>query len=586
MSRIRELYKNKFNSFGAKILIILILCNLIIGLVSFLYYKVYSKILIDEIGTNRVDVIRQVSDRIDSIKSNIYTLSNLYYYDQDLRDILEEVSLNNEDEFKMYLDLVTEKYKLSLNQYDINYMAVLLTDEGIGYSSSEVNDDYDFMNPKYKIWFKKVCMAEGEVVDIANYKDRINEKEYISVARVIMINDLIEAYLMINVDERDIFKMYSSIISPESSIYVVDEKGTIISSNIESLCGFNYFSMKNLDKLFGEKNYVICNKNKEKILCTRYYSEKSRITILEEIPLVTLLNPINKIKNIIMIIVILAIVIESIMVGYFLYKTYIPIKELSRFMKKVRIDNLENDCNVSGYIEINVLKQGLNQLLDTIRELLKKVKKEEEEKHNIELSFLQAQINPHFMYNTLFSIKCMVDMNENNKASNMISLFIKILRNSLSNPINLISIEEEFNGLTQYVELLKFRYENKFDVFFECDDCCLKKKLPKLLIQPLIENAIFHGVEPKDGEGTIFVVAKIEDKKLIITVEDDGIGISEERIFQIVNKEVKDKISSSHIGIENVDERIRLNFGEEYGLKIESMKENGTKIILILPIIE
>lgn len=170
MSRIRELYKNKFNSFGAKILIILILCNLIIGLVSFLYYKVYSKILIDEIGTNRVDVIRQVSDRIDSIKSNIYTLSNLYYYDQDLRDILEEVSLNNEDEFKMYLDLVTEKYKLSLNQYDINYMAVLLTDEGIGYSSSEVNDDYDFMNPKYKIWFKKVCMAEGEVVDIANYE--------------------------------------------------------------------------------------------------------------------------------------------------------------------------------------------------------------------------------------------------------------------------------------------------------------------------------------------------------------------------------------------------------------------------------
>lgn len=586
MNRIRELYKNRLNSFGAKILIILIFCNLIIGILSFIYYRIYKEILVSEIGTNRVDVIRQVSERINSIKSSVYTLSNLYYYDEDLRDILEKVSINNKDEFKAYLDLVTEKYKLSLNQHDMNYMAVLLTDEGIGYCSNEVDDNYDFMNPEYKIWFKKVCMGEGNIVDIANYKDRINKKEYFSVARVIMINDIIQAYLMINVNERDIFNMYSSIISPKSSIYVVDEKGTIISSNIESLCGFNYFNIKNLDKLFGDKNYVISNKNKMEILCTRYYSEESKIMILEEIPLLTLLNPINKIKDIIMAIVLLAIVIESILVGCFLYKAYKPIKQLSHFMSKVKIDNLENDCKVDGYIEINILKEGLNQLLHTIRELLRKVKSEEEAKHNMELSFLQAQINPHFMYNTLFSIKCMVDMNENDKATKMISLFIKILRNSLSNPKNLVTIQDEFSGLMQYAELQKFRYENKFDVFFECDDCCLNKKLPKLLIQPLIENAIFHGIEPKSGEGTIFVIAKIEIGKLVISVEDDGVGINEEIIYKNINGNYVNKREDSHIGVRNVDERIRLNFGEEYGLKIESIKGNGTKVILILPIID
>lgn len=587
MYRIRELYKSKFNSFGAKILVILIFCNIIIGLISFVYYRIYSKILISEIGTNRVDVIRQVSDRINAIKNNIYTLSNLYYYDQDLRNILEEVSINNEDEFKAYLELVTEKYKLSLNQYDMNYMAVLLTDEGVGYCSNEVEDDYDFMNPKYKIWFKKVCMAEGDVVDIANYKDRKSTKEYFSVARVIMINDLIEAYLMINVNERDIFKMYNSIISPESNIYVIDENGTIISSNIENLCGFNYFSMKNLDELFKEKNYVISNKNNNKILCTRYYNQSSKITILEEIPLVTLLNPIYKIRDIIMLIVVLAILIESIMVWSFLYKAYEPIKELSHFMKRVKMDNLENDCNVEGYIEINILKQGLNQLLGTIRELLAKVKREEKEKHSMELSFLQAQINPHFMYNTLFSIKCMVDMNENDNASKMISLFIKILRNSLSNPEDLVTIEDEFNGLRQYSELQKFRYANKFDVFFEFDDSCINKRIPKLLIQPLIENAIFHGVELKSEESTIFVIAKIEDRKLIITVEDDGVGIPKEKIIEITNNEITNKHNnSSHIGIRNVDERIRLNFGDEYGLRIESIPNKGTKVILKLPIIK
>ena len=166
----------------------------------------------------------------------------------------------------------------------------------------------------------------------------------------------------------------------------------------------------------------------------------------------------------------------------------------------------------------------------------------------------------------------------------MLTSFIQLLRSTLSNPDQFVTIDQEFQVLKQYVEIQKYRYSDQLEVIFECDDQVLNKKIPKLLIQPLLENAIFHGVEFKKEDGLVIITARLSGENVIVTVEDNGVGIAPETLEQINRGErLSDK---AHVGIVNVKERIQLNFGEAYGMEIESIQWHGTKIILTFPAIE
>ena len=379
--------------------------------------------------------------------------------------------------------------------------------------------------------------------------------------------------------------MYQSVIrDKQNTIYIVDKEGTIISCSSENLNGFNFFNMKNLDKLFGDRSYTFTKMRNEDILFTRYKEGGSGFTVLEEIPLRILTEPIRRVRFSIAMVAFLAIGAASLYVCFFSGRVTKPILKLCDFMLSVEEGNLDKECQVEGYVEINVLKNRLNLMLGRIRELLDGIRQKEQQKRKMELSFLQAQINPHFMYNTLFSIKCMVDMEKNDEASRMITSFIQLLRSTLSNPNEFATVQQEMYVLEQYVEIQKFRYDDKFQVIFQCDEEVREKKLPKLLIQPLLENAIFHGVEFRKEDGLIIITACQKNGDLIITVEDNGIGISQEMLEKINQGKITG--TKTHVGILNVRERIQLNFGENYGMKIESVSWQGTKIILTLPLID
>lgn len=558
--------------------------------VSMIGYQTFKTTLISEIGNNRLDVLRQVGERVRQVKSNVYTVSNLYQNDYTLRQYLEELNSSDtaasREQVNSCMERLTRQFKNSFYTENIEFDVVLAFENRGGYSSKEVAESYDYMSPKTKIWYKKILEAKGDMVDIANYEDKADGKEYFSVARVIQGEDgLPLAYLMLNVEEKKIRSMYQSVIrDKQNTIYIVDKEGTIISSSSENLNGFNFFNMKNLDKLFGDRSYTFTKMHNEDILFTRYKEETSDFTVLEEIPLRILTEPIRRVRFSIAMVAFLAIGAASLYVCFFSNRVTKPISKLCDFMLSVEEGNLDKECQVEGYVEINVLKNRLNLMLGRIRELLDGIRQKEQQKRKMELSFLQAQINPHFMYNTLFSIKCMVDMEKNDEASRMITSFIQLLRSTLSNPNEFATVQQEMYGLEQYVEIQKFRYDDKFQVIFQCDEEVREKKLPKLLIQPLLENAIFHGVEFRKEDGLIIITACQKKGDLVITVEDNGIGISQEMVEKI--NEGKIAGAKTHVGILNVKERIQLNFGENYGMKIESVSWQGTKIILTLPLID
>lgn len=579
------------NSMKTRLLFTLLAAGIFLTLViSTTGYKTFENTLISEIGNNRADVLRQIGDRVRQVKYNAYTLSNLYCYDHTLRTLLLDMEKENgagsRQDFERYMERMTTQYKSSFHESSMVFKVVLALEDGGGYSSEPERDGYDFMSPRTKIWYKQMLFARGEGIDIANYKDKMTGKDYFSVARVIE-DEKGEpaAYLMVNMDETQIRAMYESVTEGNrNTVYIVDSNGNIVSCSNGKLNGFEFFNMKNLDRLFGDSAYTFTKMRGENILFTRYQDADSGFTVLEEIPLAVLMEPIRRVRVAIVMLAVLAIGAAAVYAGHFADRMTRPISQLCDFMLQVEEENLNQDCTVSGYKEINILGKGLNTMLGRMRELLQGIKQKEQQKRKMELSFLQAQINPHFMYNTLFSIKCMVDMEKNEEASKMLVSFIQLLRSTLSNPDEFVTVRQEFHVLQQYIDIQKFRYDDGFQVIFECDEAAEEKKIPKLLIQPLLENAIFHGVEFKKGEGLIIITARLRNEAVMITVEDNGVGIAPEILEKI--HEGEQLGSKTHVGIVNVKERIQLNFGESYGMHIESIQWKGTKIVLNLPALD
>ena len=211
---------------------------------------------------------------------------------------------------------------------------------------------------------------------------------------------------------------------------------------------------------------------------------------------------------------------------------------------------------------------------------MEQVRNEEVTLRKTELRALQAQINPHFLYNTLDSIAWMCEEERSREAVEMVNALARLFRISISKGHELIPIEKELEHARSYLKIQNYRYKNQFTYSFEVDENCLSYYCNKITLQPLIENAIYHGINRMIDEGEIIVRIYERGSEVIFEVEDNGVGMTEEQCSQILHHEPGDK---SGIGIKNVNDRIRIYFGEQYGLSIESELDEGTKIIINMP---
>ena len=222
-------------------------------------------------------------------------------------------------------------------------------------------------------------------------------------------------------------------------------------------------------------------------------------------------------------------------------------------------------------------------MVKQLRQLTDDIVKEQEEKRKSELDALQSQINPHFLYNTLDSIMWMIEAEKYEDAISMVQALSRLFRISLSKGKNIITIGEELQHAKNYLDIQKYRYKNKFTSYFEIEEGIEKYKTIKLIIQPLIENAIYYGMEYMDGDGEIYVRAYTKDSDLFIEVEDNGLGMQKEQVENILTDGTRIRSKGSGIGIRNVHQRIQLYFGTEYGLEILSEPDEGTTVRIHLP---
>ena len=262
-----------------------------------------------------------------------------------------------------------------------------------------------------------------------------------------------------------------------------------------------------------------------------------------------------------------------------------PLKKLNNSVKEWETGNMNPSIYIGGSMEVEHLGCTLRSTVEQIRQLMQDIVVEQEEKRKSELDALQSQINPHFLYNTLDSIVWMIEGERYEDAVFMITQLASLFRISLSRGKTVISVEDELKHARNYMNIQKVRYKNIFEVRFDIDEEILQCCTVKLVVQPLLENAIYYGVECMDGDGEIEVRGYRRNDDVYIEVTDNGLGIPENEVEQLLRENNRVHKRGSGVGLLNVHNRIRLRFGEKYGLEIESVPDEGTTVRIHLPYI-
>lgn len=266
----------------------------------------------------------------------------------------------------------------------------------------------------------------------------------------------------------------------------------------------------------------------------------------------------------------------STMMAYWVTR---PIRHLEHKMQKVQEGDLSVTITEKGFREIRAVSRAFNHMLDEIRMLMARVLREQETKRLHELNALQAQINPHFLYNTLDSIVWMEERGRSREAITMVLALAKLFRISISKGRRFITVKEELEHVRNYLVIQKMRFRDRFNYTIDAQDEALSERTVKLIVQPLAENSIVHGFEEgQDQELTICIRAWVDDESLYFSVIDDGIGIPQEKLPDLLSTD-----GEGGIGLKNVHERIQLTYGLDYGLTIESAEDVGTTITIRIP---
>ena len=262
-----------------------------------------------------------------------------------------------------------------------------------------------------------------------------------------------------------------------------------------------------------------------------------------------------------------------------------PIKKLENSVKNLEKDGAqpESGIYIGGSQEVQHLGQAVQSMVEQRNRLMDDVVEEQEAKRKSELEALQSQINPHFLYNTLDSIVWMIESNRYEEATSMITDLASLFRISLSKGENIISIDKEVQHARNYINIQKVRYKNKFDIKFDIDPEILQYSTMKLVLQPLLENAIYYGMESMDDEGRIVVRGYQRDNDIYLRVEDNGLGMPETVTEKLLIEDNQLPKKGSGIGLLNVQRRIQIYFGKKYGLDIDSVLDEGTKVTIHLP---
>ena len=387
-----------------------------------------------------------------------------------------------------------------------------------------------------------------------------------------------EGILLIDMNFTVIEDLLSSVnLAEKGYVFIVDETGGLVYHTQQQLI-YAGIKTENLEGVSEAYNESFLQKKEARYLTTKVLNNVNwklvGVYFTSDIA-----NSQDSISNYIKWIIFVGLIIFISFSLFISSRITKPIQELEASMEAVQDGNFNVQLDISGEHEVVQLTKSYNLMIRKIRNLMDQILVEQEAKRKSELSSLQAQINPHFLYNTLDSIVWMAEHEKHEDVILMTSSLASLFRISISKGQMIIPVEHEINHARHYLTIQKMRYKDKFSFKFDIDEEIYRYEILKLILQPIIENAIYHGIRHMVDEGEIIIRGYLENDYLIFEVEDDGLGMKEEVIYNSLH----DAPAHNGVGLQNVHERIQLMYGNAYGLTIESEIEEGTTIKFLLP---
>jgi two-component system sensor histidine kinase YesM len=530
---------------------------------------------------NNKSVLDQVNLNLDAYLKNMMKVSDATYYNIIKKKDLATDSINKE------MDLLYETNKDSL----ISICA--FSQDGEVIAASPVGQLKSSVDPRQSDWFiKALDKKENLHFSTPHVQNLFVDPDYkyrwvVSLSRAIELTNnkkTTSGVLLVDINFSGIEQICKNVnIGKSGYVYLIDREGEIIYHPRQQLIYSNLIEENNkIEATYEDGNHVETF-NGEKRLVTVKTVGYTGWKIVGITPMLDITSDYYQMSIFAVFIMSFAIFILVFLNMFVSSRIANPIRSLEKCVKKLENGVKNVDISISGSYEIQHLGKAIRSMVSQMHTLMDNIMIEQELKRKSELNALQAQINPHFLYNTLDSIIWMIENENYDGAIIMVTALAKLFRISLSKGKNIITVRDEIEHARNYLTIQNIRYKNKFTYSIDVDERTLDFASIKLIIQPLIENAIYHGMEFMGGDGEILVKTYTKENDLYIDVIDNGLGMLQEVADTLLTNERKVEKKSSGIGLKNVNERIQLYFGRDYGLKIYSEPDEGTTIRIHMP---
>ena len=573
--------------FRRNIQLIISLSFTVISILSmgFMGIAVYSH-FIDNIRTNAIEnsetILDQVSWNLNTFLRNMMGVSDTLCYNVIKNKDLTYENISNE------VNLLYEANRDNLTSI------VCATEDGAIIAASPVSVRKEGVDLTDEKWFtsamEKIEKIHFTTPHVQNLFDNSNYRYYwvISLSRNVEltnVGNIRHGVLLVDMNFSGIEQMFSMVNeSGAGYVYLMDKNGEIIYHpeqkaiysglvNENNLRHATYSDGDCIEEFDGQERAVV-------VKTVGYTGWK----IISVTPMKELSMDISQLRM--FMVMICAITIFIIIFGniFISYVVTDPIRKLEDSLYELERGSMdEEEIYIGGSHEIRHLGSTIKSMVRQMRRLTDDMVREQKEKRKSELDALQSQINPHFLYNTLDSVVWMIESGRTKDAISMVTALASLFRISLSKGNHIISIHDEIIHAENYLNIQKVRFKNKFTTVIDVDPAIENCATVKLIVQPLLENAIYYGVEHMDGEGEITVKGYEKDGDVYIDVSDNGMGIPEKTIETLLTKKTESRGKGSGIGLWNVNQRISLYFKGDYGLKITSELDEGTCVSIHLP---
>jgi two-component system sensor histidine kinase YesM len=540
----------------------------------------YTYLLIDQVNTN-----------IETYINYMENISQMVLSSYDIKEYLRTQAPEGRQNQDQRVQKISSQLGSVLNtRKDISSILIFGNHgEVIPYNLNIMLNPY--VNPNEQSWYKQALEAQGQVVISSSHVQNIIKDEYnwvVSLSRELRSEDGQEklGVLLVDLNYSVINDLCNKIrLGKKGYIFILDPNGSIVYHPQQQLIYSNLKSELIEEVLAAGSGSFVTSKGGSSRIYTIKESNNTGWKIVGVAYVDELVTNKKEIQTSIIlggILFLIIAVVLSIVISLHISR---PIKLLADSMKMIEKGNFDTQVDVNSSNEIGQLGLRFNRMTAKIKELMIQNIQEQELKRKSELKALQAQINPHFLYNTLDSIIWMAEVKKAGEVVLMVSSLAKLFRLSLSKGDEIIPIRNEIEHIKSYLTIQKMRYKDKLDFEIEVEDSILSYKTIKIILQPLVENSIYHGIKNKDRAGLVRITGSRVGDKIVLSVIDNGIGMAPETLEALLQKPVSSE-QGSGMGVNNVNQRIKLYYGEEYGLQYESEPDQGTTVHIWLPMRE